>query len=225
MKHLLIITVAILLVSCKGTLMKRKYMDGFFISRTAQMHSKSIDATPTHSTEESAEDVFDVKKQVPNTDTIILASGKRVACKVRMITGQTIVYSSQDSYNKSISTKKVSVIHFNGNKREYFREINEASNPIIQSWMAYTPKQPKKGMAVFGYFMLIVTSAICIALSPVSAIFLLLSVGLLLMMELVDHESKSFRALNGFGKFIGYTYLGLFATGLSILLLILVFSL
>lgn len=219
MKHLLIIVCAAVLASCKGTLMKRKYMDGFFMSRTATIHSKEIDVATKHSLRELPEYEIVVQKQGKDQDTIVLVSGKRVICKVRMITGRNIIYSSTDSHNKSISNKKISAIHFNGNGREYFREDNAASNPIIRSWMAYTPKEPKKGMAVFGYFMLIITSAICIAVSPVSIAFLLFSVMLLILLECVDHEAGAFKALNGFGKFIGYTYLGIFATTLTILII------
>lgn len=220
MKSIYLLLCATLMMSCKSSFIKRKYMSGHFVSRSASVHSKEIDNFGQHNTNEFIETVA-FEKPKSNKDTIFLTSGIRIPCSVETITKKRITYTIiENPYTKQIiRNRKVMSIHFNGTQREYFKQPNIDGNPVLQFGLVAQSKKPKIGISAFGYVVLLFSSIGAVAASLTFFPLLIIFLVLLILLTTMNHETIGFKAIRGFGAFFGYLTLISFSALILLLLI------
>ncbi len=228
MRIICCILICLMSVSCKqGIFLKRKYTDGFYFSKAGSVHLKEIHQAKTNNTSVTfSKEIQNIKPLEPLTDTIILTSGKKLPCKVKVIQRKSITYtdgrSGPTGPNKIIKNKKVARIHFKEGQKEYFTQYHSNANPILQFDHIRTRPLPGVGMAFFGYVLIVITGlSLVVAQVFFGFFFLLLAFAALIILSSPNYESLAYKITRGFGKFIGI----LFLAGLGTLLLILIIAL
>lgn len=211
-----------MLVSCKQSIfLQRKYTAGLYFSKTGAIQLKEIHQTKTN----NADITVSVQTAIttitePLTDTIILNSGKKVPCIVKTIQRKVITYTDNEpgpaGEKKFVKNKKVARIHFNDGKKEYITQPNQSGNPLLQFDFIRHSKQPRTGMAIFGYIQLLLTGfGLIIASVFIGLLFITFALTSLIVISSINYESLVFKMLLGIGKFFGV----LFFVTLSIIIL------
>jgi hypothetical protein len=200
------------MMSCKqGTFLKRKYTSGIYVSKSKPLHLKDIFEQKTSTNVDQLAIVAKNTLHEPLTDTIIMNTGKRIPCKVRTITNKRITYTDNVvgplGPNKSIVSRKIRRIDFNGFQKEYFSEINPNGNPLIQTGLIDSGER-KNGLSIFGSVLTMLFGMILVVAAPAIGILVLaFSIGMLVAVCAAPTSSDTYKGFNGFGKFLGILYL------------------